>query len=84
MDWTLLIGSVIFLAAGGVGSFYLYMFIVKTKKEFSTAHPKTGEEGSIASHQNNYTVYNDAVAMARSQNCELVGDELRGRPHPVS
>jgi len=25
--------------------------------------PKTGEEGSIASHQNNYTVYNDAVAM---------------------
>jgi|SRR5687767_5046830 len=39
MDWTLLIGSVIFLAAGGVGSFYLYMFIVKTKKEFSTAQP---------------------------------------------
>jgi mono/diheme cytochrome c family protein len=25
--------------------------------------PKTGEEGSIASRQNNYTVYNDAVAM---------------------
>jgi len=25
--------------------------------------PKTGEEGSIASHQNNYTVYNDAIAM---------------------
>lgn len=25
--------------------------------------PKTGEEGSIAMHQNNYTVYNDAVAM---------------------
>jgi DMSO reductase family type II enzyme heme b subunit len=25
--------------------------------------PKTGEEGSIASHQNNYTVYNDAVAV---------------------
>jgi len=25
--------------------------------------PKTGEEGSIASHQNNYTVYNDAVAI---------------------
>lgn len=25
--------------------------------------PKTGEEGSIAAHQNNYTVYNDAVAM---------------------
>jgi mono/diheme cytochrome c family protein len=25
--------------------------------------PKTGEEGSIASHQNNYTVYNDAIAI---------------------
>ncbi len=25
--------------------------------------PKTGEEGSIAAHQNNYTVYNDAIAM---------------------
>ena len=25
--------------------------------------PKTGEEGSIAMHQNNYTVYNDAVAI---------------------
>ena len=25
--------------------------------------PKTGEEGSIASHQNNYTVYNDAIAV---------------------
>jgi mono/diheme cytochrome c family protein len=25
--------------------------------------PKTGEEGSIAMHQNNYTVYNDAIAM---------------------
>ncbi len=25
--------------------------------------PKTGEEGSIASHQNNYKVYNDAIAM---------------------
>jgi len=25
--------------------------------------PKTGEEGSIAAHQNNYTVYNDAVAI---------------------
>ena len=25
--------------------------------------PRTGEEGSIASRQNNYTVYNDAVAM---------------------
>jgi len=25
--------------------------------------PKTGEEGSIAAHQNNYTVYNDAVAV---------------------
>lgn len=25
--------------------------------------PKTGEEGSIAAHQNNYTVYNDAIAI---------------------
>jgi mono/diheme cytochrome c family protein len=25
--------------------------------------PKTGEEGSIAMHQNNYTVYNDAIAV---------------------
>ena len=25
--------------------------------------PKTGEEGSIATHQNNYVVYNDAIAM---------------------
>ncbi len=25
--------------------------------------PKTGEEGSIATHQNNYAVYNDAIAM---------------------
>jgi mono/diheme cytochrome c family protein len=25
--------------------------------------PKTGEEGSIAAHQNNYAVYNDAIAM---------------------
>ncbi len=25
--------------------------------------PKTGEEGSIAAHQNNYSVYNDAIAM---------------------
>ncbi len=25
--------------------------------------PKTGEEGSIAARQNNYTVYNDAIAM---------------------
>lgn len=39
MDWTLLIGLVIFLVAGGVGSFYLYMFIVKIKKEFSATQP---------------------------------------------
>ncbi|THJ21513.1 MAG: c-type cytochrome [Nitrospira sp. CG24E] len=31
--------------------------------EVKEQDPKTGEEGSIAAHQNNYTVYNDAVAM---------------------
>jgi len=31
--------------------------------EIKEQDPKTGEEGSIASHQNNYTVYNDAIAM---------------------
>src|SRR6266513_4077751 len=31
--------------------------------EIKEQDPKTGEEGSIASHQNNYTVYNDAIAI---------------------
>ncbi len=31
--------------------------------EVKEQDPKTGEEGSIAAHQNNYTIYNDAVAM---------------------
>jgi mono/diheme cytochrome c family protein len=31
--------------------------------EVKEQDPKTGEEGSIAAHQNNYTVYNDAIAM---------------------
>ena len=39
MDWTVLIGLVIFFITGGVASFYLYLFIVKTRKEFSAAQP---------------------------------------------
>ena len=31
--------------------------------EVKEQDPKTGEEGSIAAHQNNYTVYNDAIAI---------------------
>ena len=31
--------------------------------EVKEQDPKTGEEGSIAARQNNYTVYNDAIAM---------------------
>jgi len=31
--------------------------------EVKEQDPKTGEEGSIAAHQNNYAVYNDAIAM---------------------
>jgi len=39
MDWSLLIGLVIFLVVAGVASFYLYVFIVRTKNEFRAAQP---------------------------------------------
>jgi hypothetical protein len=39
MDWSLLIGLVLFLVIGGVASFYLYVFIARTKKEFRATQP---------------------------------------------
>lgn len=39
MDWSLLIGLVLFLVIGGVASFYLYVFITRTKKEFRATQP---------------------------------------------
>ena len=39
MDWLLLIGLVFFLIAGGAASFFLYIFIARTKKEFRATQP---------------------------------------------
>lgn len=39
MEWSLLIGLVLLLVIGGVASFYLYLFITRTKKEFRATQP---------------------------------------------
>ena len=39
MDWSLLIGLVLFLVIGGVAYLYLYVFIARTKKEFRATQP---------------------------------------------
>lgn len=39
MDWLLLIGLVLLIVIGGVASFYLYVFIARTKNEFRAAQP---------------------------------------------
>src|SRR5437899_404483 len=41
--------------------------------------PKTGEEGSIASHQNNYTVYNDAIAMETAVTSKELASPIKPR-----
>ena len=39
MDWSLLIGLLLVLVAIGAASFYLYVFIARTKKEFGETLP---------------------------------------------
>ena len=39
MDWLLLIGLVLFFVVGGVASFYLHVFIARTKNEYRAAQP---------------------------------------------
>ena len=39
MDWLLLIGLVALLIVGGAASFFLYAFVVRTRKEFRATQP---------------------------------------------
>lgn len=39
MDWSLLISLVIFFIAAGIASFYLYVFVTRTRKEFHATQP---------------------------------------------
>ena len=39
MDWLLLIGLVALLIVGGTASFFLYAFVVRTRKEFRATQP---------------------------------------------
>lgn len=39
MDWLLLIGLVAVLIVGGTASFFLYAFVVRTRKEFRATQP---------------------------------------------
>ncbi len=39
MDWWLILGLVSFLIVVAIASFYLYVFVSRTKKEFRAAQP---------------------------------------------
>lgn len=39
MDWSLLIGLVLFFIAAGIAAFYLYAFVARTRKKFLAAQP---------------------------------------------
>ena len=39
MDWLLLLGLVSFLIVGAIASFYLYVFVTRTREEFCAAQP---------------------------------------------
>ena len=39
MDWLLLLGLVSLLIVGAIASFYLYVFVTRTREEFRAAQP---------------------------------------------
>ena len=39
MDWSLWIGLNLFFIAAGIASFYLYVFVARTRKDFRAVQP---------------------------------------------
>ena len=86
MDWSLLIGLVIFLVVGGVASFYLYVFIVRTKNEFRAAQPDLRIANLSAMNSGDVlTLYPELENVGRWRGVRLrdapgrVGGEFRGQ-----